>query len=729
MNKGLRTTIVGSVLIAIIVSIGYIYTSQTIEKLKNDVYVKTSKEMVYDFENLINEKLEAVSIASVSCTNGLNGDKTALALKKYSLFHDIIFTYQKKTLSGERAPENIKTVVVFYKDRSYFTIDAIAPVYSDKGSYIGNLVTHSNYNAVSLGLDSKNYNAIAIVDDNTSRYISNPFFHSNLVEALNLLPRSRLANLHKYIVDKSSGLLITAFYLKNVAPNTKIKIVLATKLKDLNMSAIDYEIKNNILLAILIFAFLMLLLYKVFITNYRRSVGDYYEEIQKDLKLKELEIERQADVIKFIAHNDPLTGLNNKVSLVNKLEDVISNANINDYKVGIIFLDLDKFKKINDVYGHDIGDILLQKVADKLKECARKEDTIARISGDEFVIIENKMTDVSNTNLIEKITMSMKKPFFIKNKDIHITFSMGRSILGKDGNDVDTLLKNAETAMYISKDIGPNNYVSYDESMSKMSQKRIELDKNIRNALKNNELEPYFQPKIDSTTGEIIGLESLIRWKDAKKGLIYPSEFIPFCEESDLIIDIDKYMLIHAMRQVLKWQNEGIKTGKVSVNISTKKLEKGNFVSELKQIILNEGFDTQYLELEILESQIMTNPQRSIRILREIKELGISISIDDFGTGYSSLSYLKELPIDSLKIDRSFIIDLPENKDSISIVRTIIALAKNLNLNIIAEGVETEEQLDFLKNEGCLHIQGYLFSKPLPAAECKDYLISNNNKR
>jgi len=304
-----------------------------------------------------------------------------------------------------------------------------------------------------------------------------------------------------------------------------------------------------------------------------------------------------------------------------------------------------------------------------------------------------------------------------------------REDIRKFETDCNTLLKNAETAMYTSKDIGPNNYVSYDESMSKMSQKRIELDKNIRNALKNNELEPYFQPKIDSTAGEIIGLESLIRWKNAEKGLIYPSEFIPFCEESDLIIDIDKYMLIHAMRQVLKWQNEGIKTGKVSVNISTKKLEKGNFVSELKQIILNERFDTQYLELEILESQIMTNPQRSIRILREIKELGISISIDDFGTGYSSLSYLKELPIDSLKIDRSFIIDLPEDKDSISIVRTIIALAKNLNLNIIAEGVETEEQLDFLKNEGCLHIQGYLFSKPLSAAECRDYLISKNNKR
>ncbi|WP_457743931.1 putative bifunctional diguanylate cyclase/phosphodiesterase [Sulfurimonas sp.] len=729
MNKGLRITIIGSVLIAIVVSIEYIYTTQTIKNLKSKIYIKTSKEMVYDFENLLNGKVEDVSIASVSSTNNLNSDKTALALEKYSLFHDISFVYRKKSSFAQEAPEKINTVISFYKDRAYFTIDAISPVYNNKGRFIGNMSTYANYNSFSLGLDSKNYDVVAIVDKNKTRYISNPFFHAHLVEALNLLSNIKLTNLDTCFVDEKSGLLLSTFYLKNVKPNTKIKIVLATKLKDLNMSVIDYEIKNNTLFAVLIFAFLMLLLYKVFITNYRRSVGDYYEEIEKHLKFKESEIGRQADVIQFIAHNDPLTGLNNKLSLVNKLEDVISNATINDYKVGIIFLDLDEFKKINDVYGHDIGDILLQKVAERLKECARKEDTIARISGDEFVIIENKMTDVSNINLIERITMSMKKPFFIKNKDIHISFSIGRSILDKDGKDADTLLKNAEAAMYISKNIGPNNYVSYDESMSKMSQKRIELDKNIRNALKNYELEPYYQPKINSNTGEIIGLEALIRWNDTKKGIIYPSEFIPFCEESDLIVDIDKYMLIHVMRQVLKWQKEGIKTGKVSVNISTKKLEKGNFVSELKQIILNEGFDTQYLELEILESQIMTDPQRSIRILREIKELGISISIDDFGTGYSSLSYLKELPIDSIKIDRSFIVDLSENKDSISIVRTIIALAKNLNLNIIAEGVETKEQLDFLKSEGCPYIQGYYFSKPLPMIECKDYLVSNKNKR
>jgi len=515
---------------------------------------------------------------------------------------------------------------------------------------------------------------------------------------------------------------LSAFPLKAAATGHKTKIIIAKKLQEIDTSVIDKEVENIILIIILLFLLLFFVLYKAYITNYHHKVEEGYEDLYDELAEKEIEIQRQADVIRFMAMNDPLTGLDNKVSLVNKLEDVLSNAAINDYQVGIVFLDLDKFKKINDVYGHEVGDILLQKVAERLKECVHKEDIVARISGDEFVIVETKMTNVSNTNLIEKIILLMKRPFYIKNKDIYITFSIGRSIFGEDGNDVDTLLKNAETAMYVSKDIGPNNYVSYDKSMGRMSQMRLELDKNIRNALKNNEMVPYYQPKINAKTNEVIGLETLIRWKDAKKGIIYPNEFIPFCQESELIIDIDRYMLVHSMRQVLMWQREGIKTGKLSVNVSAKKLEKANFVHELKQIIKDENFNPNDLELEILESQIMNNPKRSANMLRELKELGVSISIDDFGTGYSSLSYLKDLPIDRIKIDRSFVVDLPHNKDSVSIVKTIIALANNLGLGMIAEGVETKEQLDFLLAEGCVNIQGYYFSKPLSAVVCRDYL-------
>jgi len=727
MANGFRTTVVGVVLLSIVASMGYIYTSRIVDTMKDDIYAQHAKELSYDFEQIMDQKINELSIATaiMSQFDARYSDRVSLVLKRYSLFNEIHFKYTE----NESAKEIKKIVprVLFYKDRPYITIKASTPVYDMKGNFSGSVFSFANYDATSLGIDGKDYNAVAVVDNNVSRYMSNPFYFTNLVETINLLTANKKQNLNRYVIDKRSGLLLTAFELKNVGAATTVKIILSKKLDEIDLSAIDKEVENDVLIAIILFLLLMLLLYKVFITNYTRSVHNHYQEIRDNMESKELEIQRQAGIIKFIATNDPLTGLDNKVSLTNKLEEIVTNAKIEDHNVGVVFLDLDKFKKINDIYGHDVGDILLQKVAERLQECTRREDTIARISGDEFVIIENKMTDVSNTNLIEKISLAMKRPFYIKNKEINITFSIGRSIYGLDGYDGTTLLKNAETAMYVSKNIGPNNYVSYDESMSKVSQKRLELDKNIRNALKNEELIPYYQPKIDGLTNQVVGMEALIRWKDAKKGVIHPAEFIPFCEESELIIDIDRYMLIHSMRQVLKWQQEGLNTGKLSVNISTKKLGKSNFVSELRQIIFTEKFDPQYLDIEILESQIMGNPQQVIKILHELKGLGLSISIDDFGTGYSSLSYLKELPIDTLKIDRAFIIDLPKNNDSVSIVRTIIALAKNLNLNTIAEGVETKEQLDFLIKEGCTNIQGYYFSKPLPPVVYRDYLASKSD--
>jgi diguanylate cyclase (GGDEF)-like protein len=722
MANSLKTTVVGGVLLAILGSIGYIYASRSVEEIKDNIYFKTAKSLEADFEKSLNAKQRDVAIASAIMSQFplQKSDTVALVLKRYSLFNNISFSAEEK--NNLFHDKKIHTDIIFYKDRPYITIKATSGVYQNKA--VRYITAEANFDAPSMHFDSRHYSAVAVVDTNVSRYISNPFSASYLLETINMLPRKEMAKIDRYVVDKRSGLLLSAFVLKNIDTNHHVKIILAKNLSEIDLSLVDKEIQRIVLIGILLFLLLMLLLYKVVFTNYSKSVGDYYEELLDELAEKDLEIQRQADVIKFIAMNDPLTGLDNKVSLTNKLENIIADAKINSYQVGVIFLDLDKFKKINDVYGHEIGDILLQKVAQRIKECIHKDDIVARISGDEFVVVETKMTDISNTNLIDSIMLSMRKPFYIKNKDIHITFSMGRSILGKDGNDVNTLLKNAETAMYISKDLGPNNYISYDDSMGKMSQKRVELDRNIRNALKNEEMIPYYQPKINAQTNEVIGLEALIRWKDPKKGVINPAEFIPFCQESDLIIDIDRYMLVHAMRQVLRWQKAGIKTGKVSVNISTKKLEKGSFISELRQIILNERFNPKDLEIEILESQIMNNPKRSIKILNELKELGVSISIDDFGTGYSSLSYLKELPIDRIKIDRSFIIDLPHNKDSVSIVKTIIALAKNLNLDIIAEGVETKEQLDFLQKQGCSFIQGYYFSKPLSAMLCRDYLLA-----
>jgi len=727
MTKGLRTTIVGIVLFAILGSMGYIYVSHVVDELKDKIYFETVQRLSQDFEKTLEAKQNDVAVASVIMSASLhpNKERVALLLKKYSLFENISFKYKEP--QTKKATKSLIKDIVLHKDTPYITISTQVPVYDKSGHYVKDLVSLANFDASSMHFDAKGYSVIAVVDTNESRYISNPFYFSNLVETINIMPNAQKEHLNRYVVDKRSGLLLAAFSLKAAASGHKTTIIIAKKVQEIDTSMIKREVENIILIMALLALLLFFVFYKAYMTNYHHKVKEEYEDLYDELAEKELEIQRQSDVIRFMVMNDPLTGLENKVSLINKLEEIISNAAINEYQVGIVFLDLDKFKKINDVYGHEVGDILLQKVAERLKECVHKEDIVARISGDEFVIVETKMTSVSNTNLIEKIVLLMKRPFYIKNKDIYITFSIGRSVFDEDGQDVDTLLKNAETAMYVSKDLGPNNYVSYDKSMGKMSQMRLELDKNIRNALKNNELIPYYQPKINARTNEVIGLETLIRWKDAKKGIIYPDEFIPFCQESELIIDIDRYMLVHSMRQVLIWQREGIKTGKLSVNVSAKKLEKANFVNELKQIIEDEHFNPNDLELEILESQIMNNPKRSANMLRELKELGISISIDDFGTGYSSLSYLKDLPIDRIKIDRSFVIDLPHNKDSVSIVKTIISLANNLGLDMIAEGVETKEQLDFLLSQGCMNIQGYYFSKPLSAVVCRDYLSAKSN--
>ncbi len=728
MQRGFKVTVVGALLLAIVGSGGYVYTARALDGLKDAIYYKTAKKLEHSFESTLANKQKNIAVASVVMSQfPLNkGETVALALKKYSLFGNIKFFYSaKKKFSSYK---KVDTDLLFYKDRPYITMRVATPVFNKKGKFLTKLVASANLNTYAMNFDVNGYGAIAVVESDKGRYISNPFGFPTLLDTINILPKKKVSHLQRYVIDKRSDLLLHAFVLKNSGQTQRIKIIVATKLSTIDVSAVDKELQRLILIGILLFLLLMLFLYKVVMTNYSKSVNVEYEELLDEIEEKDLEIQRQADVIKFIAMNDPLTGLDNKVSLTNKLEDIIADAKINNYKVGIIFLDLDKFKKINDVYGHEVGDILLKKVAQRLQECIHRDDIVARISGDEFVVIERNMTDISNMNLVEKIMLAMKKPFYIKNKDIHITFSVGQSVLGKDGEDVTSLLKNAEIAMYISKNLGPNSYLSYDESMGKISQKKFELDINIRNALKNEEMVPFYQPKVDAMTDKVVGLEALIRWKDPQKGIISPSEFIPFCQESDLIVDIDRYMLVHSMRQVQKWQKEGIETGKVSVNISTKKLEKGNFISELKEMIFAEGFDVKYLEIEILESQIMRNPKRSIKILRDIKALGISISIDDFGTGYSSLSYLKELPVDKIKIDRSFIIDLPENKDSVSIVKTIIALAKNLNLDIIAEGVETQGQLDFLLKEGCSVIQGYYFSKPLSTEECRNYLYAQQTQ-
>ena len=317
----------------------------------------------------------------------------------------------------------------------------------------------------------------------------------------------------------------------------------------------------------------------------------------------------------------------------------------------------------------------------------------------------------------------MQDKISIANTDLFVTFSIGISNFPQDGDTPTILLRNADTAMYKAKELGKNQYQFYNQEMTELAIQRAEIEHDLRLALENGELIPYFQPKFNALTNKIIGMEALIRWEHPIKGLIPPNDFITIAEEIGLIIPIDKFMMQKSIQIVQEWQKEGLDTGVISLNLSIKQLEKEDCIDTLKNLLTSFSLIPEMLELEITENQIMNNPEISITILQEIRNLGIGISVDDFGTGYSSLSYLKRLPINKLKIDKSFIDDLPDDKDDVAITKAIIALAESLGLDLIAEGVETKEQLEFLVSKGCNIIQGYYYSKPLPAHAYRELLL------
>jgi len=467
---------------------------------------------------------------------------------------------------------------------------------------------------------------------------------------------------------------------------------------------------------------MIIFIYIVYNVNYKNFIQKQNELLESTVEEKTQELQEQSKKMRYLAHHDSLTALPNKNLFLDRLKQAIKHAKRQHQALCVLFLDLDRFKEINDTYGHDVGDELLKSISIRLLACVRDEDTVARIGGDEFTVLLPNTNQVSVIKVVEKIFDEMKKPFLLLGVEIRITFSIGISVYKQDGETPDLLLRNADTAMYKVKDSGKNSYQFYNERMTELVQKRLKLDTDIRKGLERGEFEAYYQPKIDATMMRIIGLEALIRWNHPTRGLLYPVDFIPFAEEIGLITDIDKYMLKYCVNQLVQWHQQGFHTGKLSINISTKKLESEEFRNELYHLIEKSQVNTKLLELEILESQIMQDPNKSIDILRSIRSLGISISIDDFGTGYSSLSYLKKLPITKLKIDRSFIVDVPQDEDDVAIVKTIISLAKNLGLEIIAEGVETEGQVEFLVQEGCPNIQGYYYAKALSKSECEDFM-------
>lgn len=425
-----------------------------------------------------------------------------------------------------------------------------------------------------------------------------------------------------------------------------------------------------------------------------------------------------------LAHFDPLTGLPNRTLFYDRLSQALYYAKRHQKSLSVLFIDLDHFKDINDSFGHRSGDLLLTLVANRLSKVMRDCDTLARLGGDEFTIFAQDIGSRSNTKVLaQKILDMLEAPFTLEEKDVFVSCSIGITTFPDDGKGVDELLMHADIAMYRAKEAGKNTFRFFEWEMDQESSERMTLKTDLRHALHRGEFLLHYQPKMDIQSNRIIGFEALIRWHHPRLGLLSPNTFIPMAEQSGLILPLSDWVLQQACHQARIWQEQGLGPFSMAVNLSAAHFKR-NTVSESVQQALNlSGLDPALLELELTESILFQNTQSTIDTLQELKRLGVSLSIDDFGTGYSSLSYLHRFPIDSLKIDRSFVCSMGDSDDNLAIVTAIIAMARSLRLQVIAEGVETESQMALLRERGCHVIQGYLLSKPLPAEELTALLV------
>jgi len=429
-------------------------------------------------------------------------------------------------------------------------------------------------------------------------------------------------------------------------------------------------------------------------------------------------------LLRYQAEHDALTNLPNRVLFIDRLHQAIKIANRKDEKIAVLFLDLDRFKEVNDSFGHDFGDKLLKVVSKEIKSILRESDSIARLGGDEFSILLDRIkNEDAIVDIIQKIMHTFKEPFSIENHKFFITCSIGIAVYPLNGETPDELLKNADAAMYKAKDDGRNTYQFYIDAMTDKAYERITLETQLRQALKNEEFEVYYQPQVDMSSEHIIGMEGLVRWHHPEKGFVAPDKFIPLAEETGIIVELDRWVMKSAIEQFMKWRADGLNPGVLSLNLSMIQLDHEDFIDEVKKIISLTSMPAKLLMFEVTESQIMGNPEQTIVMLKKLKEIGLGLAIDDFGTGHSSLSYLKRLPVDKIKIDQSFVRDIPNDSDDMELTRAIIAIAKSLRRSVIAEGVETYEQAKFLQENDCVEAQGYLYHKPQDAKSVTKLLL------
>ncbi len=453
----------------------------------------------------------------------------------------------------------------------------------------------------------------------------------------------------------------------------------------------------------------------IWISENARAVFDgtqvlYYEGTVEDVterKLYQSRIEQQANY-------DTLTGLANRSLLNDRLQQAIFTAASYGTRLAIVFVDLDRFKFINDSLGHHVGDELLKVMADRFRTCAREYDTVARLGGDEFVLLINGQGEPDSVGTtMERMLKVISQPWRSAQGEFEITCSIGVALYPDDGSDADTLLKHADSAMYRAKEHGRNNFQFFTNELNRMMKERLELESNLRRALDRGQFELLYQPRLDLKSRELTGCEALIRWQLPGRGVIGPSSFIPIAEETGLIGPIGRWVLQTACAQNKAWQDAGFKPCVVAVNVSPRQFRRDDLVQTITEVLEQTKLEARWLEIELTENMVMQDGEHMVEMLHAIKRLGVQIAVDDFGTGYSSLSYLHRFPVDRLKVDRSFVKDIATDPDSAAIVRTIIALGHNLDLKVVAEGVETEEQIAFLGANACDELQGYYFSKPV----------------
>jgi diguanylate cyclase (GGDEF)-like protein len=466
----------------------------------------------------------------------------------------------------------------------------------------------------------------------------------------------------------------------------------------------------------------------------------YYDQTnsptKKDLQLLEeasylssiaIQHYKTKEKIKDMAYQDYLTGLPNRRLFNKTMGSILEISKQTMTEFSVLFIDLDRFKNINDIYGHDIGDLFLIEVAKRLKTCLRENDVIARIGGDEFtILLENSSFEMSE-EVANRIVKGLEKPFIIETIEIFVTPSIGISLYPSHGKTSNELLKKADAAMYHAKNEGGNNYKFHDAALEMIMNERLTLENHLRKALENNEFTLYYQPKIELLTNKVMGVEALIRWKNSQLGTVTPDKFIPIAEETGLIIPIGEWVIETACKQLKIWRDEGLEDLTMSVNLSIRQFFYPNLIASIENIIKETGIEPNLLDLEITESMTM-DVELATNIINDLKKLGVKISIDDFGIGYSSINYLKHFPVDYLKIDKTFINDVTHSVQSENFVNIILLMAQVLGFKVVAEGVETNDQLTILKRLNCNEVQGYLFSKPLTSDKFKKFYEQYNQK-